>query len=135
MRVPGPTVGKSSARAAGKKSTSLMPSWAKWRRNCSSTISAIVPTTIKRWLPSGASGKSGTMLVKHWSSPWVKVVSMPEPLNAEIRSRLLCSPCSRAAALARSSLITSEGHEPTRNKRRMSGLRSSNSETTRSNSS
>ena len=57
-----------------------MPMSVSKRRIWSSTMSASVPTIIKRGFePEGKVGSTGTKAFRQASSPWVKVVSMPLP--------------------------------------------------------
>jgi hypothetical protein len=134
-RVPGATAGMRSARRPGRNATSAMPSSAKSRANWSSTTSGRAPATTRPGRSGSAAGSVGTSEARHASSPCVKVVSMPLPDQCSTRTAGAVRAESRCAARPRSSLMTSEGHEPTRKSMRISGRRASRRATTRSSSS
>mmetsp|Transcript_18552 Transcript_18552/g.30584 ORF Transcript_18552/g.30584 Transcript_18552/m.30584 type:complete len:218 (-) Transcript_18552:840-1493(-) len=110
-----------------------MPMASKRPMACSSTTSGRAPTSSN--CRSSVLGSTGTIEARQASSPWVNVVSIPEPEKFNTRTDGAWRWVIRSAALARSSLITSEGQEPTRNNCLMSGRRARSSSTTLSSSS
>jgi hypothetical protein len=131
----GPTLGAVVERWGGKKLTGT-PSSAKMRASWPSTTSGSVPTTRSDRAAEGAdSGSVSASAARQASSPCVKVVSMPLPEYASTRTAGANRAASLSAERERSSLITSDGHEPTRNRSLMFGRRSRSRATVRSSSS
>ncbi len=69
--------GSRSERLGGRNCTCVRPIAANSLRNWSSTTSARLPTTSSD--SSAVSGRPGTSAARQASSPWVNVVSMPDP--------------------------------------------------------
>jgi len=99
----------------------------------SSTTSGSAPTRSR--FKASVCGSFGTMAVRQASSPCVNVVSIPEPEKLITRTFGAWTCVSLSAARDRSSLITSDGQEPTRNSCLMSGRLARRRETSRSSSS
>jgi hypothetical protein len=127
--------GMSLGPARGKESTRECPDRAKRRRNWSSTMSGRAPTTSRDGARSRPprrlghqGGQAGVLALGEGGlDAAAGIVDDPQaPGHDDV---------SRWAARDRSSLMTSEGHDPTRKSMRMSGRRASSSSTTRSSSS
>ena len=61
----------------GKEDTFVIPKFLRIDKNWSSTMSGKAPTKINS--SEGVFSKVGTIDARHASSPWVKVVSIPDP--------------------------------------------------------
>ena len=124
---PGRPAGSSPERRGGRKRTGPMPSSSKRRRNWSSTTSASAPTTSsdarrvgrRRRHRRHQRGEAGVLALREGG------LDAAARIVEHAHARREASATAAAAARDRSSLITSDGQEPTRNSSLMSGRRSS----------